>query len=175
MEETQPQLPLARRVQRGIKRSRRKVGKGVVTLLGGPALDLLAKSWKVTVRGGEHLEAAISQSPAHIMALWHGRMLMGLPHHATHNWHVLVSRSGDGDISNALLDYFGYKVIRGSASKGGASAVRAILNELKGVGGAIALTPDGPRGPRHMVNPGVAWILTPCGLSLILNFVSVAM
>lgn len=145
------------------------MGKRVVKLVGGPALELLAKSWKVTVLGGEHLEAAMSQGKAHIMALWHGRMLMGLPQHAEKHWHVLVSPSGDGDISNVMLERFGYEVIRGSASRGGANALRSILTAMKG-GGAIVLTPDGPRGPRHSVNAGVAWIagatgypIVPCG------------
>jgi lysophospholipid acyltransferase (LPLAT)-like uncharacterized protein len=170
MEDDEGQQVLTKVRHRRIKRVRRSMGRGAVKLLGGPALGLLARSWKVSVRNAEHLEAAARDNPAHVMALWHGRMLMGLPHHAHHNWHVLVSRSGDGDISNALLESFGYQVIRGSASKGGASAVRSILTALKGVGEAIILTPDGPRGPRHRVNPGVAWIakatgypIVPCG------------
>lgn len=105
------------------------------------------------------------------MTLWHGRMLLGLPSHAHTGWHVLVSRSGDGDVSQELLKGFGYKIIRGSSSRGGASAVQAMLAAMR-AGSVVIVTPDGPRGPRHSTNDGLAWMaratgfpIIPCGVA----------
>lgn len=100
------------------------------------------------------------------MALWHGRMLLGLPHHGGQDLHVLVSRSEDGDISESLLEGFGYRVIRGSSSRGGARALREMLVVL-GRGGVLVITPDGPRGPLHSMNPGLAWMARATGHAIV--------
>lgn len=114
--------------------------------------------------GTEHLPAA--GSGGHFMALWHGRMVVALPHHAGRDWHVLVSPSQDGDISEALLKGFGCRVIRGSSSRGGARALREMLRVLRG-GSVLIVTPDGPRGPRHSMNPGLAWMARATGFAVV--------
>ena len=48
----------------------------------------------------------------------------------------------------------GYRSIRGSSSKGAARALLAAVRELQG-GSSVAFTPDGPRGPRRELKPGV--------------------
>jgi lysophospholipid acyltransferase (LPLAT)-like uncharacterized protein len=97
-------------------------------------------------------------------------MILPLPYYARRGWHVLVSRSGDGDVSQELLRGFGYEVIRGSSSRGGARALRDMLAVLD-AGSVLIITPDGPRGPRHSMNQGLAWMaratgypVIPCGL-----------
>ena len=103
------------------------------------------------------------------MALWHGRMLLGMPHHRGADYHVLVSPSDDGEIAKQFLVASGYAILRGSTNKAPARAMRAMLGVLQ-EGGAVVITPDGPRGPRHSVNPGLAWLsratgypIVPCG------------
>jgi lysophospholipid acyltransferase (LPLAT)-like uncharacterized protein len=120
----------------------------------------------VNVLGTEHLNAATASGGGHFMALWHGRMMVALPHHAHRGWHVLVSPSQDGDISEALLEGFGYHVIRGSSSRGGARALREMLGVLES-GAVLIVTPDGPRGPRHSMNPGLAWMARATGFPVI--------
>lgn len=134
----------------------------------GPAfLRALSLTWRMTVVGTENLEAVASGGAGgHFMALWHGRMLLGLPHHGTRDWYVLVSGSQDGDISHALLERFGYRVIRGSTSRGGARALREMLAALE-TGAVLVITPDGPRGPRHSMNPGLAWMARATGYPVI--------
>jgi lysophospholipid acyltransferase (LPLAT)-like uncharacterized protein len=96
-------------------------------------------------------------------------MLVALPHHAGRDWEILVSPSDDGDISENLLERFGHHVIRGSSSRTGARALREMLAALHR-GRVLVITPDGPRGPRHSMNPGLAWMsratghaVVPCG------------
>jgi lysophospholipid acyltransferase (LPLAT)-like uncharacterized protein len=134
-------------------------------------LGLWARTWRIEYLGRENLQAVLDRGhKGHFMTLWHGRMILALPSHARFRWHVLVSRSGDGDVSQELLKGFGYRVVRGSSSRGGARAVREMLRVLEG-GSVLILTPDGPRGPAHSVNPGIAWMVratghpvVPCGV-----------
>lgn len=93
-------------------------------------------------------------------------MLFGLAHHGSRNWWVLVSASQDGDISQALLRRFGYRVIRGSSSRGGVRAVREMLAVLDD-GAVLVITPDGPRGPQHSINQGLAWMARVTGYPIV--------
>src|SRR5208283_1793653 len=52
------------------------------------------------------------------------------------------------------MTYFGIETIAGSTSRGGSSALRAMLNRLK-EGGCVGITPDGPRGPTMTVSVGI--------------------
>jgi len=152
--------------RRKMKRSRRRVGLWLVSLCGPFVLGRLARTWHLVVRGEEHLGASERDHRGHFMALWHGRMVVGLPHHGHRNWAVLVSSSGDGDISRRLLEGFGYRVVRGSTSKGGSRALREMLTVLD-TGAVMIITPDGPRGPRHTMNPGLAWMARATGYPVI--------
>lgn len=156
-------------MRKSFRIARRNLAKAVLRRVGPSALRILSRSWTTTVLGQEYLRAARAEGGGHFMSLWHGRMIIPLPHHAFGGWQVLVSPSDDGDISEQLLESFGYSVIRGSSSRTGARALRAMLNVLRS-GDALAITPDGPRGPRHSMNLGLAWMsratghpVVPCG------------
>jgi lysophospholipid acyltransferase (LPLAT)-like uncharacterized protein len=79
---------------------------------------------------------------------------------------VLVSHSHDGELIARMLARFGYRTIRGSSSKGGARAVREMLGEVQ-KDSVIVVTPDGPRGPRHAMNPGLAWLARETGFPVV--------
>jgi lysophospholipid acyltransferase (LPLAT)-like uncharacterized protein len=155
-----------RSLRRTWRRVRRRAALRLVTSVGPTLLGWLARTWRLQVLGTEHLESVSGGGRGHFMTLWHGRMVLGLPHHGGRDWHVLVSPSGDGDISESLLESFGYQVIRGSSSRGGARALREMLTVL-GRGGVLIITPDGPRGPRHSMNPGLAWMARATGYPIV--------
>lgn len=69
--------------------------------------------------------------------------------------YVLASRHRDGQLVARAMGYFGMKTVSGSTSRGGAAGLRE-LARLIGDGHPVALTPDGPRGPRRRAAPGVA-------------------
>ncbi len=91
---------------------------------------------------------------------------MATPVFAHQGCHVLVSASGDGDISEKLLEANGYSVIRGSSSRGGARALRQMLGVLD-KGAVLFITPDGPRGPMHTMNPGLAFMAKATGRKVV--------
>ncbi len=116
-------------------------------------LILRTNSWQ---RLNEHIPQAYwQQNKAFIGCSWHGRLAM-----LSFAWrnsapiHILISAHRDGQIISKVIGHHGIKTIAGSSSKGGKQALHTILKTLK-AGHNIGITPDGPRGPRFQVNPGV--------------------
>ncbi len=66
---------------------------------------------------------------------------------------VLSSVSRDGEVLARTVKRFGMEVIRGSSSRRGREALRALVKVI-GDGSDVAMTPDGPRGPVYVVKPG---------------------
>lgn len=98
-----------------------------------------------------------------IVCFWHGRMMEAhvgwKPKDGAPHTHMLVSKSKDGAIIATACEMVGMHVLRGSTdragkSKGGVEALRFMLRALKD-GRSVAVTPDGPRGPRMRVQEGV--------------------
>jgi len=116
----------------------------------------------------EALREGVASGPI-ILAFWHERLTLGpslwvtmrrrIPALAPKRPQVLVSRHRDGVFIGAVVARFGLETIRGSsgkggASKGGSAALRAMLRVLRAQG-VVAITPDGPRGPRRVAATGV--------------------
>jgi lysophospholipid acyltransferase (LPLAT)-like uncharacterized protein len=67
---------------------------------------------------------------------------------------VLTSPSRDGEILARIMAGFGMGAVRGSSSRRGATALRECLDLIES-GRDLAITPDGPRGPRYTLGPGL--------------------
>ncbi|MDZ4724919.1 MAG: lysophospholipid acyltransferase family protein [Leptospira sp.] len=89
-----------------------------------------------------------------ILSIWHTNVLYSPYLHRGKNVAVLISESKDGDFINQVVLRFGNTSIRGSSSKGGPKALKAMISHLK-KGLSVAFTPDGPRGPALIVQPGL--------------------
>ncbi len=79
--------------------------------------------------------------------------------HAGWDVSVLISRHRSADVFAQIARSLGFHVVRGSTSRGGADAVFALARALRG-GRAVAIAPDGPRGPAGSVAAGavdLAW------------------
>jgi len=94
-----------------------------------------------------------------IMAVWHGEL--GFPPffyartlRPNKELSILISEHKDGEYIARTMEYLGLNAVRGSSSRGGA---RVLLQAMKRIrsGSDIAITPDGPRGPRHVVQDGI--------------------
>ena len=104
-----------------------------------------------------------------ILAAWHNRLplLAGLLRRdMRQRVAVLVSASRDGNYGAAVAARLGFLPVRGSSSKGGMAALRAMLRELAD-GHAAVLTLDGPRGPRYEVHPGAILLARKSGLPIV--------
>lgn len=126
------------------------------------AVALLSRTWRTTIIDEP---PEMTDASGGLIALWHGQMMLPMAHYRGRGYHVLVSPSDDGTLIAATLCRFGYGVVRGSSSRGGARAVRQLLTDLRS-GRIIVITPDGPRGPSHSVNPGCAWMASVASLPI---------
>ena len=66
---------------------------------------------------------------------------------------VIVSRSFDGEYIAQTIEKLGFGVVRGSSSRGGATALLGLKSQLES-GASVAFTIDGPRGPKYVAKPG---------------------
>jgi lysophospholipid acyltransferase (LPLAT)-like uncharacterized protein len=89
-----------------------------------------------------------------LFTLWHGRMFLSIQAHRHEAITTMASRSRDGEIIARWLEANGYRVVRGSSSRGGGQALREMVRAVR-AGGHAALTVDGPRGPARVVQPGI--------------------
>lgn len=149
------------------RRFRRRLGTALAESLAPLILRLIARTWRIERTGEAGLELLRSDRPW-VCTMWHGRMLALMPvkHHCRRNIGVLVSPSDDGGLAKRALDKFRYQVVRGSLSKRGATAMRE-MHELLAADGQLVITPDGPRGPRHSINTGAAWLARATGVPII--------
>lgn len=86
---------------------------------------------------------------------------------------VLISRHRDGRMITDIIGRWGIGAVAGSSAnksggrdKGGAAAVRVLLDTLRD-GSLVAITPDGPRGPRRTLQPGTARLAALSGVPVI--------
>ena len=90
-----------------------------------------------------------------IVCFWHGRLLMMPFANRRGKGKVLISRHRDGEFIARTMTYFNLGSIRGSYRKEGSiSSLREIMSDLK-KGFDVAITPDGPKGPRYKVKEGI--------------------
>lgn len=110
-----------------------------------------------------------------VLCFWHGRIM--LAHTAwirlgdTKATSILISQSREGNIISYAARTVGVGVIRGSKEKAGKpkgafEAMRAMMRHLKS-GGAICITPDGPKGPRMRAEMGAVQLARLSGAPLV--------
>lgn len=102
-----------------------------------------------------------------ILAFWHGRLLM-MPYAWRHREkvHVLISGHRDGRLIAGAMARFGIPTVTGSTRRGGAGAILKLSRILQ-EGGVVAITPDGPRGPRMRVSPGIIHLARITGAAIL--------
>lgn len=97
----------------------------------------------------------------YIVSFWHGELLMQPFNYQklkpNGKVSAMISEHRDGEAITRTVEHLGIYSIRGSSTRGGAKALIGAIKELKG-GDDIAITPDGPKGPRHSVADGIVAI-----------------
>jgi hypothetical protein len=119
--------------------------------------SVLGKTWRVTLSGTKLIDPFKDRDKGVIYCFWHSHLLPMTYIFRGIGVKAVVSSSKDGDRITAVAQRWRHGTIRGSSSLHGLSVVRECVRELK-QGQNIVLMPDGPRGPREIVKPGVAQI-----------------
>jgi lysophospholipid acyltransferase (LPLAT)-like uncharacterized protein len=114
------------------------------------------------------VEPVLAGESGAIALFWHGRIPLCLataPQWWRKRTRAFVSPSADGEFIAQALAMAGFPAIRVSSAKKGDSAkarqaVAAIREAVTWVagGGALVVTPDGPRGPNEVIAPGALQI-----------------
>jgi lysophospholipid acyltransferase (LPLAT)-like uncharacterized protein len=79
---------------------------------------------------------------------------------------LLISHHADGEFGAQACRFLNVGVIRGSSTRGGATALLEMIQRAQSR--HILVTPDGPRGPRHMIRPGLVFLASVTGLPIVL-------
>lgn len=67
---------------------------------------------------------------------------------------VLISQSDDGEIIARVVHLWGGTLARGSSTRGGKDALSIINKAIRKNNSSIAVTPDGPKGPKYVMQMG---------------------
>lgn len=137
------------------------------------AVRVLGATLRITEEGVEAMEPLWAARQPLIYAAWHGRILM-IPwlsgrferRRGARTVSVLASRSRDGELVARWVSRFGMSVVRGSSSRGGAEALRALTAAVR-AGQDVAVVPDGPRGPRERLQAGLVVLAAATGAPVI--------
>ena len=130
------------------------------TELLGAGFSCLIKLLDLTLRyqyfhEGNRREAERAHSKGSFCSgLWQQNSLASMLAHKNMNIRPLVSYNFHGDTISRVLSKFGFTSVRGGPAKGGKEALRIIYKQIPS-GCRVALTVDGPKGPRHEVKAGV--------------------
>lgn len=124
-----------------------------VALLGGRLAGAVLGTARVEQVGLEHYEKIRAAGGNVIFVLWHGRLLPLSYFHGDWRLVTLISSSADGEYIARVVERWGYTVVRGSSSRGGSEALRELVRHAR-AGRSLAITPDGPRGPREKMKAG---------------------
>lgn len=168
-----PEVPLGRPPgSTSPARGRRRAGRALATsrpaiALGRGLVRGLGASLRIREFRSPALDALWRAGRPVIYAVWHGRILM-LPYlYGRRQVYALTSRSRDGEVLSRFVQGFGVRVVRGSSSRGGAGAMRTLARLVREEGAEILVVPDGPRGPRHVAQPGAVLLAKMTGAPVV--------
>jgi lysophospholipid acyltransferase (LPLAT)-like uncharacterized protein len=139
----------------------------------GFCASLIVRAVCLTMRWELRDKAAITGTPPQtqmIWAVWHNRIfVLGVIYQKylrTRRGAVLTSPSNDGAIIASFVQCFGNDAVRGSSSRGGFKALLSLKSWISN-GFDVAITPDGPRGPRYQLAPGLILLAQKTGASIL--------
>lgn len=133
--------------------------------LGGRAIALLTRLWRLTVRVQAGNRAVLA--PPYVLALWHGRILGSVMDNFDSGCVTMTSQSHDGALAAGIVDGLGLRATRGSSTRGGREALRDMKGAIAAGAPFAALTVDGPKGPWREVKPGIVVLARQLGVPVI--------
>jgi len=99
------------------------------------------------------------------VAHWHGDELALVSRFGNLGLTILVSHSKDGEIMARATRALGYRVTRGSSTRGAVGGLLALIKAVRD-GHNVVLAVDGPKGPRGVCKPGIVRVVQKAGVPL---------
>lgn len=144
----------------------------VAPALIGAYVKLLRKTCKINITGVEQIQTYIDTQQPMLPCYWHQQMtfavhfLLGLCQQGV-KASVLVSPSKDGNIGDTVLKKMGVGVLRGSAHRTGALALRDIYLTVSKEKCSVGMAVDGPLGPAREAKVGAITLAQLSGAPII--------
>ncbi len=130
-------------------------------------IRLLGWTLRMRMESDPASEPYVSGEKQAIFAFWHGRLLLcSLVIPKGRTMHVLISGHNDGQLISRVIAHFGIRTVEGSSNRNSTAALRGLLKLAK-AGDNLAITPDGPRGPRQQAAPGIVFVAQATGLPVV--------
>lgn len=151
-----------KRISRMIKKARRKASSETWLKKSVFRFQSWISAWFVRLLGGT-LKFTAHNMPGPeehcVFAFWHRNLLILMIQRLNSGIAVLVSTSDAGRLVAGPVARLGYVPVRGSSTRKGSRALKQLI--LLSRERSIAITPDGPSGPRGSIQQGVfqlAWL-----------------
>jgi len=154
------------------RKSRKKLTFGkrlkffLVRMAGALFVLALGATWRLKFRGLKYEREVRKNGCRPIYAFWHGRLLGLVYAYRDRKAQIMISEHGDGEMIAQVANQLGFGSVRGSTTRGGLRALRALGRRLD-AGFDAAITPDGPRGPRHVLQAGAIYMAMRSGHPLV--------
>lgn len=100
-----------------------------------------------------------------IYIFWHEYILFPLYLRGNNNLVMLLSQHRDAEMLSRTAYHMGFECVRGSTYRGGAAALRELMDKSRGRN--LTITPDGPRGPRRCLAQGPIYLASKLGLPIV--------
>ena len=145
----------------------------ILRRLAGFSLSTFARNWMSTLDMqaafyDERADVARTDFPGPaIVVFWHENILAPFYLRGHCNLTMLLSRHRDADWLAEAAKFSGFDSVRGSSFRGGSTALRELTKKVKEEGANIAITPDGPRGPRRKLAQGPIFLASKLDIPLI--------
>lgn len=133
---------------------------------------LIGLTWRIRI-DDPSCSAPDKQHPTRrIYCFWHAHLLTIAFAFRNTGVTAIVSKSRDGRIAARIARLWKHTIIAGSSSRGGSDVLRQSIRTLS-KNRYLGITPDGPRGPRFSVKPGVAQLSTTTNAPVVILSISV--
>jgi len=113
-----------------------------------------------------HRSSLVAAKQPFVFLLWHEVLLPLLWYHRHQGVAIVVSEAREGRYLGDYASRIGYTLLPGSSTRGGTRALLGAMRLLRD-GGIVAITPDGPRGPRRAVKPGLVRLAQKAGAAVL--------
>lgn len=133
---------------------RQRISLWIISWAGYLAISLIGPTLRYSISWEEppYPPDATYEKPV-IYSFWHRAVFAGAWLWRKAGAAVMVSRSFDGEYIARTIEKLGFTAVRGSSSRGGATALLALKSKLE-QGIPVVFTIDGPRGPKYVAKPG---------------------
>ena len=138
----------------------------LVGKLGWLVMHLLLCTVRVSGPRPRERAPLLKRAQRAVHAIWHHSLLLATYRYRNQGVLTLISQHRDGEYIARIAQELGFVSARGSTTRGGARALIELRNKLR-QGRDVAITTDGPRGPRQQVQMGVVFLAQVTGLPLV--------